>query len=112
MKKFITFVVILGVLLVMMLTCPKAEDHKEAITTAYRESVKKNTIIPDFLVKDLLKGWVNNTISVKDFVLISIGTYSMNDENQIVSIGAFNHVFTFTKDDLIEEAGRSLGLDK
>ena len=30
--------------------------------------------------------------------------------SSVVSVGLFNHVFVFTKDDIIEEMGRALGM--
>lgn len=113
MKKIITIVVVVAVLLAMVITNPNKEAHTKAIATDYKEAIQKKVGILSFFAPDVaLEGVVNNTITVSDYVFLSVGKYSLRDDaSGIVSFGVFNHVFVFTKDNILEELVRSVGLD-
>ena len=62
------------------------------------------------IVKFVVNKGVESFVNVKDYFIVSVGTYTLNDKNGIVSLGLFGHVFTFTKDDFWKELGRAVGL--
>lgn len=107
MKKIITMVITVAVLLVMVVTCPKEAAHYDAITTSMSE--KSSVAKP--VVKYVLDKGVKSFVNVKDYFLVSVGTYSLNDKNSIVSLGLFGHVYTFTKDDFWAELSRAVGIE-
>ena len=92
----------------MAFTCPKYDSHIDAIS----ESFSQKSIILKLVGKEYIKVAIDKIVNVKDYVFVSVGTYLMNDENNIVSIGVFGHVFTFMKGDIIEEVSRAVGLSR
>lgn len=113
MKKLIIALIWVAVLVVMVITNPKKEAHTEAIAADYKEAIQGKLGVFSLLAPNIaLEGVVNSTVTVSDYVLFSVGKYSMNEEaGGIVSIGVFNHVFVFTKDNILEELARSVGLN-
>ncbi|MBR5687326.1 MAG: DUF4359 domain-containing protein [Prevotella sp.] len=113
MKKIITIVICAAVLLGMVITNPKKEAHTEAIAANYKDAIQEKIgVLSAFAPQTALEGAVNNTVTVSDYVFLSVGKYSMNEGmNSIVSVGVFNHVFVLTKDNILEEILRSIGLN-
>ena len=108
MKKFLPVIIVGGLLLTMAFTCPKYDSHIDAIS----ESFSQKSIILKLVGKEYIKVAIDKIVNVKDYVFVSVGTYLMNDENNIVSIGVFGHLFTFMKGDIIEEVSRAVGLSR
>ena len=113
MKKLVFTLIFVAVLVVMVITNPKKEAHTEAIAADYKEAIQKKVGVFSLFAPEIaLEGVVNSTVNVSDYVLFSVGKYSMNEGTSgIVSVGVFNHVFVFTKDNILEELGRSIGLN-
>ena len=107
MKKLISSAIIVAVLVAMVVTCPKEEAHYDAVST----SISEKTSVAKPLVKYVLNKGVKNLVNVKDYFLVSVGTYNLNDKNGIVSFGIFGHVYTFTNDNFWAELGRSVGFN-
>ena len=107
MKKLLSLGITIAVIVAMVLTCPKEEDHYKAISSDIAEkSAVLKTIGPS-----IVKMGVKKVVTVKDYMLVSVGNYSLNDKNGVVSIGLFGHVFPITQDDFWDELGRSIGLN-
>ena len=106
MKKLISLGITVAILVAMVITCPKDEAHYDAVTT----SISEKSSVAKPLVKFVLDKGVKSFVNVKDYFLVSVGTYELNDKNGIVSLGIFGHVFTFTKGSFWEELGRFVGL--
>ena len=90
MRKLISLGITVAVLVVMALTCPKEKDHFEAISSAFADKAE----IAKPLVKIFSDEGVKSVVKVSDYVLVSVGKNRLDDE-KIVSIGIFGHVFVF-----------------
>lgn len=106
MKKLFSFAIVGAILLVMAFTCPSYDAHIDSISEAYA----KKSIILKVIGKEYIKLAVDRLVNVDNYVLVSIGTYTMGEDNDIVSVGVFGHVFTFMKDDVLEEVERAINL--
>lgn len=103
----ITLLVLVGILVAMVLTCPKKEQHVDALmenlsyilsdTAGHDDDVK---ILGAMLGSVIAKPLVTTYLVVDDKVLFSIGHFKYNDEDNVVSVGVFGHVFTASKKEL------------
>ncbi len=114
MKKLLIF---LGVIIVLIITCPTADDHKEAIKNAVKEAASReiNTYAGEsgnlgFLVDTFSSGLVSGLTSlalegfltVDKYFVCSVGRINYGGEQKVVSVGMLNYVYTFSADDLTE----------
>ena len=104
----------------MVFTCPGRQAHEQAIQEVTKawvgDKVDENLgaitgvggVFGDLINKALkeLTGFgtdkvISSYLDVKNYVVCSVGRMSIGDnEDKIVSLGAFGHVFTFGKDDI------------
>ena len=104
----------------MVLTCPERQDHEAAIQEVTKawvgDKVDENLgaitggggIFGDLINKALkeLTGFgtdkvISSYLDVKNYVVCSVGSMSIGDnEDKMVSLGVFGHVFTFGKEDI------------
>ena len=104
----------------MVFTCPDRADHEAAIQEVTKawvgDKVDENLgsitgvggVFGDLINKALkqLTGFgtdkvISNYLDVKNYVICSVGRMSIGDnEEKMVSLGAFGHVFTFGKEDI------------
>ncbi len=109
--KTAIFVVILFVLLLATLTCPNKEAHVDAIKSAVTgyvdDSMKDNddtsgvmTFLGTLFVGKLTDMFLDSKLEVKNYLVFSVGQISIKDTVRTISVGAFNHVFTYDKDDI------------
>ena len=104
--RIITLIAIVGLLVAAILTCPKKEQHVAAISdkvsSALRDELSEDAdgfeALGVLLGGALATPMIRSSISVDDYVLCSVGKYSYQGEEQIISIGAFGHVFTVSKE--------------
>ncbi|MBO4465021.1 MAG: hypothetical protein J5797_12625 [Prevotella sp.] len=106
MKKLFSLAIVVVLLVSMAVTCPKEEAHYDAVTT----SISEKSSVAKPLVKFILDKGVKSFVEVKDYFLVSVGSYNLNDKNGFVSLGVFGHVYTFTGEDFWTELGRWVGL--
>ena len=108
---------------VMVVTCPKTEQHKEVlstvITTTVNDAVNDNdnltgntfidnafkTVSNAFAGK-VIETAVDNLVTVDNYVVCSLGKVHYDGKDHIVSLGIFGHIFTVDEDDLQEAAER------
>lgn len=114
----LSFVVLIAT---MIITCPKAEQHKEVLSTvitatvndavnesdnitgnAYLDNAFK-TISNAFAGK-VIQAAVNELVTVDNYVVCSLGKVSYEGKAHVVSVGVFGHIFTVDEDDLREAA--------
>ena len=106
---------------VMVVTCPKTEQHKEVlstvITTTVNDAVNDNdnltgntfidnafkTVSNAFAGK-VIETAVDNLVTVDNYVVCSLGKVHYDGKDHIVSLGVFGHIFTVDEDDLQEAA--------
>ena len=104
----------------MVFTCPNRIDHETAIQEVTKawvgDKVDENLgaitgvggVFGDLINKAIkeLTGFgtdkiISNYLDVKNYLVCSVGRMSIGDnEDKIVSLGVFGHVFTFGKDDI------------
>ncbi len=113
MKKLLGVVIILCIAILMALTVPDIEEHKKAMMKAIAEYVDEeatNMGIPDNDITRLGKKTVTKTIEhilssklkEDNYVIFNTTHIEMEEENKLLSLGMFGHVFTFNKDMLRE----------
>ena len=104
----------------MVFTCPGREDHEQAIQEVTKawvgDKVDENLgaitgvggVFGDLINKALkeLTGFgtdkvISSYLDVKNYLVCSVGRMSIGDnEDKMVSLGLFGHVFTFGKEDI------------
>ena len=104
----------------MVFTCPDRQDHEDAIQEVTKawvgDKVDDNLgaitgvggVFGDLINKAIkeLTGFgtdkvISSYLDVKNYLVCSVGRMSIGDnEDKIVSLGVFGHVFTFGKDDI------------
>lgn len=106
MKKLISLILVITFFAAMAWTCPSRDAHYDAISEAYADM----NFFTKLAGKKSIKWGIERLVSVDNYVLVSVGTYTMNNDgaNGLVSVGVFGHVFTFTKSDFFEEVQRAL----
>ncbi len=108
------------VLATMVFTCPDRRDHEEAIQEVTKawvgDKVDENIgdltgmggVFGDLINKALkeLTGFstdkvISSYLDVKNYLVCSVGRMTIgNNEEKMVSLGLFGHVFTFGKEDI------------
>ena len=114
MKKLIKTILIIAIIGgVMLFTCPEEEKHVDKVTkelihqaqTEVGANAEDSDVVEDIL-GDLIGGavseklvrlYVENQLVVDDYAVVNVGKMSYKGEEHIVSIGAFNHVFSLMK---------------
>ena len=113
MKKLLTLVLIVGVAILMTLTCPDKKAHKEAMMKAVKELVDEeaenrgfgNNILTNIgkgVVNAAIEGVLGTKLKMNNYYLWNTGYIKMKGEEKLLSVGLFGHVFTFDKEMLRE----------
>lgn len=118
MKKLIAVVLIVGGVLLLSITCPDKRAHQEAIremvSQVYNAKVNedigeedaKNGLVQGFallgnmFVDRVMESVLETKLSVKNYVLFSVGTINHEGKDNVVSFGILNNVFTCDKKDV------------
>ena len=124
MKKTISIIlaIIIGLSAIAVVTCPKKQDHKDAIMNTLKELVaeelekEKDSLGDNYsLVSGLssiaenVLGWVfNESLMVKNHFIYSEGFIQEGGQLKRISVGVFGHVFTFSKEDLKKKIDEAL----
>lgn len=116
-------ITIIALVAVMIVTCPKTEQHKEVLSTVITATVNDavhdndnitgnnfidnafKTISNAFAGK-VIEAAVDNLVTVDNYVVCSLGKVHYDGKDHIVSLGIFGHIFTVDEDDLEEAAER------
>ena len=111
MKK--VFFVLLALIAVAVITCPKKEDHSEAImknvrTVIDKELAKDNSSLTEMglnfigsaIGSSVVEYILENKLSVDNYFVCSLGKFELEDKTQIVSVGVFGHIFTDIPDEV------------
>lgn len=108
MKKLLTIVIILLIAVLMMQTVPDKRAHKEAMMKAVKELVDEEaenrgfkdnglTRIGKSIVNSAIETALNSKLKVDNYYLFNTTHIRMGEENKLLSVGLFGHVFTFDK---------------
>ncbi len=114
-------ITIIALVAVMIVTCPKTEQHKEVLSTVITATVNDavhdndnitgnnfidnafRTISNAFAGK-VIETAVDNLVTVDNYIVCSLGKVHYDGKDHIVSLGIFGHIFTVDEDDLQEAA--------
>ena len=114
-KSFFLVVLVVLVGFFMLATCPKDNDHKEAICLSINKAVDEKfgdsslsisgliNYGSKLAIKNAARLFIDSNVEVQNYGLLSIGRYTFNGRNKVISVGMFNHVFTISKNDILEE---------
>ena len=102
MKKWIALLIGIACLSTLIITCPSAENHREAIKTVCNESLQESdNLLVSMLGSYLLDTIAQEMISTHNYFIFSTGSIGYDDESHLASIGILWHVFVlFDKNDL------------
>ena len=112
-----TFLVLLGLACVCVVTCPDKNAHSEALkdlfNTVMTEDMNKSVetdedagweMLGSMIVTGIGGLMIDNMLKVENYFVCSVGTMTFEGETKIVSLGLMNHVFTITEDEAKEAA--------
>lgn len=112
-----TFLVLLGLACVCVVTCPDKNAHSEALkdlfNTVMTEEMNKSVetdedagweMLGSMIVTGIGGLMIDNMLKVENYFVCSVGTMTFEGETKIVSLGLMNHVFTITEDEAKEAA--------
>lgn len=112
MKKILVLVLVVAVAIAAVVTCPDKKAHVEAVSNTLTSMVdeKLNESMPAAgkawsFVGTMFAGKIIDTvleqkIEIDNYFVYSVGRITFRGETKTVSVGVFNHVFTFDKEDL------------
>ena len=118
MKKLLVIVIVLLLAVLMALTVPDKQAHKEAMMKAVEEYVSEEaeSRFGDNVLTNLGKNVavktielaLNSKLQVHNYLLWNTTSVHLKDKDQLLSVGLFGHVFTFDKEMLREKLEESL----
>ena len=126
MKKLLGVIIVLLIAILMALTKPDEQKHKDAMLSAIKEFVDQEaqdrgfkdnvlTKLGKNVVNQAIKTALNSKLKFDNYYLFNISHVKLDGEDQILSLGAFGHVFTFDKEMLkekLEEATKTKEVEK
>jgi hypothetical protein len=106
MKKFLIFIGIIAVIAIaLMATTPDKQQHhdtiKEVLSRAVNAELRNNNIdgavasIGSVFAMNAVDEFLNRSLLIRDHRFYNIGVIDYDGEFQMVSVGVFNHVYTF-----------------
>lgn len=97
---------VIAIVVIALLTCPDKNRHvevlKDKIGAVFNEQLIGEDaggyeVLGRALINGVLGQYIKNYVSVEDYALFSIGKSTLGGESNIVSVGAFGHVFSASK---------------
>ena len=106
MKKFLIFIgIIAAIAIALMATTPDKQQHhdtiKEVLSRAVNAELRDNSIdgavasIGSVFAMNAVDEFLNRSLLIRDHRFYNIGVIDYDGEFQMVSVGVFNHVYTF-----------------
>ena len=111
-STLITLLVILGLCVIAVVTCPDRQAHKDAMMDVINKSIHHSLSPSDpedaelsaffgSLGSNIAGFFLDDRLSVKNYFVCSTGIFTDFDgESKPISFGVFGHVFTFDEQDL------------
>lgn len=97
----ITLGIIVALFLTLILTCPKADEHREAVRTelgtVLSDSFKENgmdSFAP--LLQSIILPAATNMVTVSNYTVCSIGRFEWKGKNHVISVGVLGHVYVLS----------------
>jgi hypothetical protein len=120
MKKILLLIIIIGIALVGVITCPQKDAHTDAlmklVNVALDSELSKHAdteeemglaMFGSIIGSGIAEFVIDKKLLVDNYFVCSIGRIVFDGEEKIVSVGCFNHVFTMPEDKLKEELKNS-----
>lgn len=109
---WIAGVAIVGLLIIMALTCPKKEKHVEVlndrvsflVNDALGEQEDELKFLGLLFGNSVTRPFVSNNLSIDDYIFFNVGKFSYNGKEHTVSVGALGHVFSISRRALRDKA--------
>ena len=109
MKKVLIFIgIIAAIAIALMATTPDKQQHhdtiKEVLSRAVNAELRDNNIegpvasIGSVFAMNAVDEFLNRSLLIRDHRFYNIGVIDYNGEFQMVSVGVFNHIYTFDED--------------
>ena len=116
--KLTLVIVAVGALILLALTCPDKDAHKEAMKTTinkafehkmsdtFTDEESKNdifqgiTMLGSMLVNNIADSMLDTKMEVKNYIFFSIGAINHDGKSQTISFGILNNVYTCSEEDL------------
>lgn len=101
MKKILTIIAVILVLILMAITKPTHDDHLKAIDKKFEEYTESNndkekldfgSLLGNKLAGLFVSAFTSTMVDTKDYVLFSIASVKNKDEEKLVSVGIFGVV--------------------
>ena len=119
MKKILVFVIVLLVAVLMTVTVPDKEAHKEAMMKVIAEFVDEeaqnhgfgNSVLSRLgksAVTKTLETGLDSKLEMDNYILLNMTHVHLNGRDHTLSLGILGHVFTFDKETLREKLQESL----
>ena len=116
-----TLIVLVAFIIVLILTCPKPEQHKDVLSDVITNTVNDavndtaNTTgnelvdnafrsISNAFAGKVIRSAVDDLVTVDNHIIYSTGKVHYAGQNHTVSVGLLGHIFTIDEDDLQEAA--------
>lgn len=123
MKKTIWLIALIAVVILLALTCPKEEQHKEVVGAKISAMVNKEmakkagegdfeqglALIGSIFTDKLVDIVLDSQFKYKNYVVFSLGQIKDDDEMKTISVGLLNQVITFEQDDLEDAVEDTVG---
>lgn len=118
MKKLLIVVIILLLAVLMTMTVPTKQTHKDAMMEAVKEFVDEeaDNRFGDNVLTDIGKSVAVKTVELAlntklkehNYLVLNTTYVKLNGEEHMLSLGMFGHVFTFDKEMLHEKLEEAL----
>lgn len=126
MKKLLALVIVLLVAVLMALTAPEEQKHKDAMMSAVKEYIdeeasergfKENALtkLGKGLVTQAVKTALNSKLQFDNYYLFNTTHVKLKGEDQLLSLGILGQVITFDKGMLkekLQEAAKTKEVEK
>ena len=107
---------LIALLVIALLTCPDKSKHADVLKDKMGSVLNEQLIgenpeglevLGVALINGLVGQYIKNYISVEDYALFSVGKSHIGGANDIVSIGAFGHIFSVSRETLKKRLNES-----
>ena len=116
----VAMAILIVIVLFAIITCPKKEQHVTALSDLVSEVFSQELLQGDnsdmaglgmLLGNALITPVIKSAIQVDDYVLFSVGKLPQQGEEKTISVGAFGHVFTISREQLKQSLREALSDD-
>ena len=112
---FYSLIFLFAVSLVCVVTCPNKNAHSEALMKLFNVALASElseitteenenwVMLGSILGSGIAEYVINQKLMVDNYFVCSIGRFNYEGEECIVSVGVLNHIFTKSKEELLDE---------